>query len=276
MNRLATVGDNVVDIYPALGRAFPGGNTVNVAVAARRSGAQAAYIGAVGAGPDGAVVRAALAAEQVETTRMRVIDGPNAYSTIDLVDGDRVFGRHDLGVSVFRLEQADLAYLSQFWCVHTGDTSSTEDQLADLAAVARVSFDFSDRPAEYYQPLLPRIWFACFSGSHLGTAEAVDLAHWSAAAGPEYVLVTQGSRGALLRTPDGGICQVPAMDFRPVDTTGAGDAVIGCVLARLMLGDDPETALRASQELAAAHCMQHGAFGYGEHLDDRWAAAMAG
>ncbi len=145
MSRLATVGDNVIDVYPALGRAFPGGNTVNVAVAARRGGAQAAHVGAVGAGPDGAVVRAALAAEQVETTRMRVLDGPNAFSTIELVDGDRVFGPHDLGVSVFRLDAGDLAYPRQFWCVHTGDCSSTEDQLADLAA--RVSFDFSDQPA---------------------------------------------------------------------------------------------------------------------------------
>jgi sugar/nucleoside kinase (ribokinase family) len=275
LSRLAAVGDNVIDIYPALGRAFPGGNAVNVAVAARRSGARAAYLGAVGAGPDGAVVRAALAAEQVETTRLRVLKGPNAYSTITLVDGDRVFGPHDLGVSVFRLDQADLDYLSQFWCVHTGDCSSTEDQLADLAAVARVSFDFSDRPADYYEPLLRHVWFACFSGSHLSRAETVDLAHRAAAAGPELVLVTEGPRGALLRTADGEICQVPARPFQPVDTLGAGDAVIGGVLARLMLGDPPEEAVRAGQELAALSCAHYGAFGYGENLDDRWATAIA-
>lgn len=275
MSRLATVGDNVIDVYPALGRVFPGGNTVNVAVAARRSGARAAYLGAVGAGPDGAVVRAALAAERIETTRMRVLDGPNAYSTIELVDGDRVFGAHDLGVSVFCLDDADLEYLRQFWCVHTGDCSSTEDQLAAMAVAARVSFDFSDRPADYYQPLLGHVWFASFSGSHLPGGEAVALAHRAAAAGPEFVLVTEGSRGALLRTPDGEICRVPARPLQPVDTLGAGDAVIGGVLARLMLGDGPEAALRAGQELAAVSCGHHGAFGYGENLDGRWAAATA-
>jgi fructoselysine 6-kinase len=275
LSAIATVGDNVIDVYAALGRVFPGGNAVNVAVAARRSGARSAYLGATGAGPDGAVVRAALAAEQVETTRMRVLDGPNAYSTIELVDGDRVFGPHDLGVSVFQLDEGDLAYLSQFWCVHTGECSSTEDQLAGLARVARVSFDFSDRPADYYEPLLAHIWFASFSGSHLTADEAVALAHRAAAAGPELVLVTEGPRGALLRTQDGEVAQVPAGQFQPVDTLGAGDAVIGGVLARLMLGDDPETALRAGQDLAAVSCGHNGAFGYGENLDDRWAAAIA-
>lgn len=275
MSRIATVGDNVIDVYAALGRVFPGGNTVNVAVAARRSGAATAYLGATGAGPDGAVVRAALAAEQVETTRMRVLDGPNAYSTIALVDGDRVFGLHELGVSVFRLDEADLAYLSQFWCVHTGECSSTEDQLADLAAVARVSFDFSDRPADYYEPLLAHVWLACFSGSHLSSEEAVALADRAAAAGPELVLVTEGPRGALLRTADGEITRAPARQFRPVDTLGAGDAVIGGMLARLMLGDGPEAALRAGQDLAAVSCGHYGAFGYGENLDDRWTAVIA-
>lgn len=275
MSRLATAGDNVIDVYPALRRVFPGGNTVNVAVAARRSGAQAAYLGAVGAGPDGEVVRAALAAERVETARMRVLDGPNAYSTVELIDGDRVFGPHDLGVSVFRLDRADLEYLRQFWCVHTGDCSSTEDQLADLAAVARVSFDFSDRPPDYCEPLLRHVWFACFSGSHLTADEAVGLAHRAAAAGPELVLVTEGPRGALLRTADGAICRAPASAAAPVDTLGAGDAVIGGVLARLMLGDGAQAALRAGQQLAAASCAHYGAFGYGENLDDRWAAATA-
>ncbi len=275
MSRLAAAGDNVIDVYPALRRVFPGGNTVNVAVAARRSGAQAAYLGAAGAGPDGEVVRAALAAERVETTRMRVLDGPNAYSTVELIDGDRVFGPHDLGVSVFRLDRADLEYLRQFWCVHTGDCSSTEDQLADLAAVTRVSFDFSDRPPDYCEPLLRHVWFACFSGSHLTADGAVGLAHRAAAAGPELVLVTEGPRGALLRTADGTIWRAPASPAAPVDTLGAGDAVIGGVLARLMLGDGPQAALRTGQQLAAASCAHYGAFGYGENLDDRWAAATA-
>lgn len=38
MKRLATIGDNCVDIYPHLGKAFSGGNAVNVAVYSTRYG----------------------------------------------------------------------------------------------------------------------------------------------------------------------------------------------------------------------------------------------
>ena len=36
MKTLATIGDNCVDIYPQLNKAFSGGNAVNVAVAYSR------------------------------------------------------------------------------------------------------------------------------------------------------------------------------------------------------------------------------------------------
>ena len=57
--RIATVGDNVVDCYPDLGVMYPGGNTVNVAVHARRLGARAAYLGALGTDTAGRVLTAA-------------------------------------------------------------------------------------------------------------------------------------------------------------------------------------------------------------------------
>lgn len=48
MMRLATVGDNCVDIYPHLSKAFSGGNAVNVAVYSRRYAMQAACVSWVG------------------------------------------------------------------------------------------------------------------------------------------------------------------------------------------------------------------------------------
>ena len=40
MKTLATIGDNCVDIYPQLNKAFSGGNAVNVAVYCTRYGIQ--------------------------------------------------------------------------------------------------------------------------------------------------------------------------------------------------------------------------------------------
>jgi hypothetical protein len=41
LSGVAAVGDNVADIYESLGLRFPGGNCLNVAVAARTSGHRA-------------------------------------------------------------------------------------------------------------------------------------------------------------------------------------------------------------------------------------------
>ncbi len=273
MITVACVGDNVVDVYPSLGMGFPGGNAVNVAVAARRSGAAASYTGVIGAGPDGSVIARALAAEGVQTPRMRVADGPNAYSVIDLDGADRVFGDHDAGVSGFQLDAADLAYLAEVGFVHTGECSMLEDQVAEIAAVARVSYDFSDRPWEYAAPLLRYAWMASFSASHLAPDEAADLAARAVAAGPRVVLVTEGPRGALLRV-GGVVVRLPARSGEVVDTLGAGDAVIGGVLTGLLRGEEPAQALGAGLDLAARACTHHGGFGYGEPLDRRWPMAL--
>ena len=56
MHQVAAVGDNVADIYPSLGCLFPGGNALNVAVAARRGGVEAAYVGAIGTDEAGQAV----------------------------------------------------------------------------------------------------------------------------------------------------------------------------------------------------------------------------
>src|SRR5579875_2394719 len=186
---------------------------------------------------------------------------------------ERVFGDHDAGVSGFQLDAADLAYLAEVGFVHTGECSMLEDQVAEIAAVARVSYDFSDRPWEYAAPLLRYAWMASFSASHLAPDEAADLAARAVAAGPRVVLVTEGPRGALLRV-GGVVVRLPARSGEVVDTLGAGDAVIGGVLTGLLRGEEPAQALGAGLDLAARACTHHGGFGYGEPLDRRWPMAL--
>jgi fructoselysine 6-kinase len=55
--RICGVGDNVVDRYLELGLMFPGGNALNVAVFAKRAGAEAAYLGITGNDVLGEIVR---------------------------------------------------------------------------------------------------------------------------------------------------------------------------------------------------------------------------
>jgi fructoselysine 6-kinase len=259
---IACVGDNVIDIYLGSCRGYPGGNAVNVAVAARRSGVPSAYVGAVGQDGTGTILRQALASEEVATERLRVLPGGTAWCEVRLVDGDREFGDYDIGVSRIKLTEADLDYLAGFRVVHTGDNSMTEAQVADIAARTKVSFDFGERPRQYIAELIGNVWCACFSASHLSADEATALADEMAALTPQLVLVSEGARGAQL-VIDGTRFRAGPSAAEVTDSLGAGDALIGGVLAGLASGRSPQDALTAGTRLAARAISHYGGFGYG-------------
>ncbi len=265
--RLLGAGDNVVDRYRDLGLMYPGGNALNVAVAAARGGAAAAYVGAVGTDRAGDVVLAGLRAEGIDVSRVRVVEGPNAYADVMLVDGDRVFVGADPTISRFRLDADDLAFASSFDLVHTGDCSMLEDQVADLAAVAPLSFDFSvHRDPAYLEPILPHLAVACFSASDLDEEGALDLLANAVARGPRLALATRGTAPALLH--DGRrTWRQPVVEGPVVDTLGAGDSFIGRFLVGVIAGEDLAVALHAAASAAATTCGQYGAFGHGSPLD---------
>lgn len=71
------------------------------------------------------------------------------------------------------------------------------------------------------------------------------------------MLVTLGSDGAVL--VDDVIVRVPAPKKNPVDTTGAGDCLIGSFVAGLALGFAPEKALRFGITIASESVTRAGA-----------------
>jgi fructoselysine 6-kinase len=259
--RICAVGDNVVDRYLDQGLMYPGGNAANVAVHARRCGAQSAYIGALGNDAAGKLLAEVLRDEGVDTAHTRIVPGPNAWATVRLVDGERIFGSGSVGVSKFTLTRDDLAYLREFDLIHTGDCSAIEEQLAALAAAGPVSYDFSDRPRSYAQPLLPHVALATFSAGGASDAEVAELARWAHSRGPARVVITRGSAGAALY--DGRrMYHQPSVRASVTDTLGAGDALIARVCVELLAGTDPQQALAAACGYAAQTCQSPGAFGY--------------
>ncbi len=260
--KLAGVGDNVVDRYRDLGTMFPGGQAVNVAVYARRCGLQAAYVGALGDDVAGRHVLAALRAEAIDLSHARVLPGPNAYAEVEVVDGNRVFVGGFKGVSDFHLEPADLEYLRGFDLVHVSESSFLEDQLADIAAVAPLSFDFSERPPSYCEPILPHAAIAEFSLSHLDEREAEEWLVHAHGLGPRLVLATRGGAGAILYDGE-RFRRQSAVATEVIDTLGAGDAFIARFLVGVVRREAHEVSLSEAAALASVTCGAYGAFGYG-------------
>ena len=137
-----------------------------------------------------------------------------------------------------------------------------EAQVAGMAARTRVSFDFGERPREYIDELIGHVWCACFSASHLSADEATALADEMTALGPELVLVSEGARGAQL-VVGGARFRAVSHASSVTDSLGAGDALIGGVLAGLVSGSSPQEALTAGTRQAADTISHFGGFGHG-------------
>lgn len=257
------IGDNISDCYLSIGQVFPGGNAVNVAVAASRAGSRAGYIGVVGDDARGQLLIDSLTEESVDVRQLRVASGPTACCQVLHANGERLFGPPHRGVALFQPSAEDLTFAATANIIHTTYCSGLEDVLPDLRRAGRVSFDFSDHLAdEYTDSLLPFVQVAEFSAPDLNDRDCEDLARWAAARGPAVVLVTRGSNGALLFDGEQTVSTGPA-PADVVDTLGAGDSFTGRVLHGLIRAEPARELLAAGARAAAQTCATWGAYGHG-------------
>jgi sugar/nucleoside kinase (ribokinase family) len=137
-----------------------------------------------------------------------------------------------------------------------------EPQIAQLASRVPVSFDFGQRLPEYWEPLIGAVTVAFFSAGSLDSTSAEKLARRAAARGPRFIVVTEGPRGALVVEGDELHRALPVADT-VLDTVGAGDSLIGTMLAAILLGKSPQEALDSASAAAAITCGTYGAFSHG-------------
>lgn len=263
-NRVWVTGDAVVDLIPD-GEAHylkcPGGAPANVAVAIARLGGNAAFFGRVGHDPLGQFMQRTLASEHVETSHM-VLDSAHRTSTV-VVDldagGERSFTFMVKPSADQFLQPADIPSFNQGEWLHCcsialanePSRSSTLQAMQSIkAAGGFVSFDPNLReevwanPAELKPVVREAIALADvvkFSDDELmfltdtstledGIAAIGELAN-------TLVLITQGAKGAIVLF-DGSREVICGEALKPVDTTGAGDAFVGGLLAKLSQSSD--------------------------------------
>ena len=272
--RLLGLGDNTVDTYVDRGLQFPGGNAVNVAVLARRLGAEAGYLGCIGSDEAGMLVCSALRAEKVDTARCRVCAGANARAFIGHEGQDRRFLRSERGVrgEWGSFDAEDRAYIAGYDLVHSSVYSELGEALPVVRGAARrLSYDFSERwTDENLAATLPAVDIAFLSYPAASDAECRALLSRCVALGAGMAVVTRGALGSLAlsegRFRAHGISPAPV-----VDTLGAGDGFIAAFLMAILAGVPLEAALAAGADHAAQVCGYQGGFGHGA----RWAPAEA-
>ncbi|WP_263262113.1 fructoselysine 6-kinase [Pseudomonas sp. RIT-PI-S] len=262
MKKLVTLGDNCIDVYPALGRGFSGGNAVNVAVYSTRYGMRPAYVGWVGSDAYGQQLQGELAAKGVDVSHVHRRPGLTAQTIVELRGNDRVLGDYTEGVMAdFRLSEADLAWLGQFDLIHAGIWGHVDPYLAALKAQGKlISFDFADKWSSPLWQTLPASLAYAFASAPADTPELRGRLREVVQMGADAAVATLGEHGSLAY--DGQrFHHQSALPVEIVDTMGAGDAFIAGFLCAVARGLGIAPAMAQGAAGAALTLQHHGAWG---------------
>ena len=265
--KLICIGDNVADCYLDEGIYYPGGNAVNVAVNAKRDGAErVGYIGVFGNDSEAENIEKDILSEGVETVRSRKVYAPSAHPGVRLEDGDRVFvrGKRDTCQHLFsiRIVDEDIELIREYDLIHTSCFSNLEYELENLSKLLDVSFDYSERmDDEYLARTIRHVKYAFFSASDFYDDEAKAFLRHAHELGGRIIGLTRGSRGALFYDGENYYSQ-PVKFVEPVDTMGAGDSFIAGFLVSIADGFSISEALDYAAEVSAKTCLVNGGWGH--------------
>lgn len=265
MNKIWVTGDAVVDLIPETENSYlkcPGGAPANVAVAVSRLGGETGFFGRVGQDPLGRFMKKTLSNEGVDTEHM-LLDPAQRTSTV-IVDldnnGERSFTFMVKPSADQFMKVSDIPVFKKNQWLHVcsialanePSRSSTFKAMQQIKEVGGfVSFDpnlrdevWSDQ-SEIQAVVLKAVKIADvvkFSDDELLFLTNTQTVEAGLAAASSYnnklQLVTQGAKGALVITQNNQQQLIAGKAIKPIDTTGAGDAFVGGLLACLASHDN--------------------------------------
>lgn len=266
--RILLLGEALVDLvceHPVRGlaeagsfTAHPGGAVANVAAVAARMGASVELAGGAGDDAWGAWLRSRLAADGVGLSWFGLREGaqtPVAFVTVG-PEGEpefHIYGQEIAGTVVALRESigdavdaCDALFVSSNTLVGEEEREVTMAAREQALALGRpLVFDpnlrlgrwpSATQAAAAARDVVPGALLVRCNRAEAevltGERDAAAAAEGLLAGGAQHVIVTLGAEGALLR--GGGLrLDVPGVPARTVDTTGAGDTLMGVLLARL-------------------------------------------
>ncbi len=247
-----------------------GGKGANQAVAAARLGAAVSLVGRVGSDPDGDLVREDLARDGIDLQHLHVDPEAPTGIAVVTVDGG---GQNRVIVAPGasgRLAVADIrgatGLIGSARVVALQQEVSSEVNL-EAARAARGLVQLDPAPVRPVPPemlqfvgvLIPNeVELQQLVPDEGSNVERAARLRESLGRSPRAVIVTLGSRGALL-IDDRGSHQVPAPRVTVVDTTGAGDAFRGAIARELARGTVVSTAVEFAVRAGAAAASRLGA-----------------
>lgn len=218
-----------------------GGKGANQAVAAARSGARTAFLGAVGDDADADVLRSALAAARVDASAVRTVAQAtgSAYVVVDAAGENAIVVHPGANAELVDLDETELGVVAAAGVL----LCQLEVPLATVTAAVRHARASAVRTVLNAAPAaaLPDDLVAALDVLVVNEQEALAVAQvqGDVEAALEVLLqrvpevvVTLGADGALVGVRGAGTTRVPGVAARSVvDTTGAGDVFAGALVA---------------------------------------------
>lgn len=264
--RLLAIGDNCVDNYAELGRRFPGGNSLNVAVYSHRvPGIEADYIGVMGDDEAGGFMVDQMKKEGLRTDGVIRLHGESAVTTILIRGGDRIFANYVEGVQKdAQFPPTLLSKVRTYDLVHYSVWGFGREYIPEIKQGNHplLSFDFSNQFQHDALNAMPYLDYSFFSGKELIT-KGIDpeeklKEYKSRTLG--LVVMTLGENGSLVY--DGKkVYRGKAEPVEVVDTLGAGDSYIAAFLCARLKGESIPVAIKRGHRLAAGTCKRLGGWG---------------
>lgn len=267
------------------GRYLPGfgGDTLNVAIAASRLGARAAYVTRLGGDFFGDDLRALMLRERIDISSIATDpDAPTGLYFVTHGATGHLFTYRRKASAASLMTPADLdagqigsakfvhaSGISQAISRSAAETVAAAIEIASAAGVG-ISFDTNFRSRLWQAPeAWPVIAAAAARASILktsaedcaaliGMTAPDEIARHFLGLGSKAVVVTLGRDGVLLGTQE-GMEHIAGYPVAAVDATGAGDAFTGALLAELVLGRSLPAATRFANAAAALSTLGYGA-----------------
>lgn len=260
-----------------------GGDTANAAVAAARQGVRVAYATALGLDPAGDRFIGLWQDEGIDISAVvRSPDRPTAAYFVTHSDAGHAFlyYRRDSAASAYNpsdVPHALIARAKLFFAsgISQGISATAADAVFHAIGIARqhgvmVAYDTNFRSRLWPAARAAAVIHAAVAQAEIalpsledaqsltGLTDPDEIADFYLRLGPRIVALKLGSAGALLAMPERRV-RIAPFPCHPVDGTGAGDTFCGSFLARLILGDDAETAACYAAAAAALKTEGYGA-----------------
>ncbi|MGH9021384.1 MAG: carbohydrate kinase family protein [Acidimicrobiales bacterium] len=281
MTRALVVGDVMLDVVtrptgpvqptsdtPAATHVGRGGSSANVAVALAATGVEVVHVGAAGRDPAADLASADLAAHGV-VVRWEILNGSTGVVVaVVAADGQRamltdrgVNARLSWGhVAAVLADGIDHVHVSGYTLLDEG-SRAVGSRALEWARERGITTSVDACSAAPLRAVSPGVFVAALGrvtylfaneeeAAVLGESDDLHRVARALAGTVAELVVTQGSRGAVVYTPE-GCWRANADEVDVVDTTGAGDAAVGAYLGARVGGRAIDVALESAMGASA-------------------------